>query len=151
MNISEAVRRAALTAIGSVVIDGVTIPVFDEVVNPNVVIPTVRNAKVYIILQDQQEAEGRQNFCSYRQQANWTIKAVTIFNTAGVANKRLSEDVGEIIEKRIKPTGKTHALVDANGYSFQDTNKVYSRNNTEITKSAVSFSKILIFNTTVNN
>lgn len=151
MNISEAVRRAVLAAIGTIVLDGVTIPVFDEVVNPLTPIPNVRGCKAYVIIQDQQENEGQQNFCSYRQEANYTIKAVTTFNTAGVASKRVSEDIGEIVEKRIKPTGKTHALLDAYGFSFQKTNKEVSRGIKEISSSAVSFSKVLIFNTIVNN
>lgn len=150
MNISEAVRRAVLTAIGTVVVDGVTIPVFDELVNPNVTLPTIRGAKAYILIQDQQETEGQQNYCTYRQEANYTIKAVTIFNTGGVASKRVCEDIGALVESRIKPTGKTHALVDANGFSFQNTIKVTGRTIPEFASGTTAFSKVLIFNTTVN-
>lgn len=151
MNISEAVRRAVLQSIGTVIVDSITIPVFDELVNPNVTIPTVRGAQSYILIQDQQEVEGSQNFCTYRQEANYTVKAVTIFNSGGVASKRLCEDIAEIVEKRIKPTGKSHALIDANGYSFQKTSKEVSRTITEFAGGKASFSKVNIFNTTVNS
>ena len=52
------IRTKVFTALSDFEYEGVTIPIFDEVVNPdpNITIPSISGAKeVYIILQDQQE------------------------------------------------------------------------------------------------
>ena len=53
---------------GMLTYDGVDIPIFDEFVNPNAVLPKMKGAnEVYIILQDQQEFDNAiQTVCNYR-------------------------------------------------------------------------------------
>lgn len=158
MDISEALRRAYITAIGTLTVNGTVIPVFDEFVNPNVSLPVLKLTTtpgevaptVYVVIQDQQETEGSQNFCTYRQNANITLRIVTIFNTAGVVAKRYAEAISDEIQKKIKPTGKTHALLNANGFVFQRVNKEISRTYTENANSKTAINKVIIYNNVVN-
>ncbi|TYP89423.1 hypothetical protein BC792_12724 [Sphingobacterium allocomposti] len=158
MDVSEALRRAYIAAIGTLTVNGTAIPVFDEFVNPNVPLPVLKLTTdpreeapmVYVVIQDQQETEGQQNFCNYRQNCNITLRIVTIFNTGGVVAKRYAEAISDEVQRRIKPTGKTHALVNANGYVFQRVEKELSRGYTENTSSKTAINKVIIYNNVVN-
>lgn len=150
MDVSEALRRAYYSVLNPLVVDGVTIPVFDEFVNPQVTIPILDNASVYVVLQDQQEYEGNQNFCSYRQNCNITVRVVTKYPTNLSIGKRVSEKVSNVIQMLIKPTGKTHALVNGNGYSYQRVTKEVSRTLFEEANGQTAISKVIIYNNIVN-
>ena len=67
------------TAIGTLKHKTVTIPIFDEVVNPAVTIPAVDGAVgAYVLLQDQQEQYSAiQTVCNPRFDLNMTIRVVT--------------------------------------------------------------------------
>lgn len=150
MDVSEAVRRAYFSVLSPLIIDGVEIPVFDEEVNPDVVIPTLDKALCYVVLQDQQEVEGIQNYCSYRQNCTITIRIVTKFNSNMSLGKKVSEKISSIVQGKVKPTGKTHALVDANGYSFQSVKKELSKTIKENANGLTAVSKVIIYQNIVN-
>lgn len=150
MDVSEALRRAFFAVLNPLVVDGVTIPIFDEEVNPDVTIPTLNQASCYVIIQDQQEIEGNQNYCSYRQNCNLTIRIVTKYPSNKAIGKKVAEKISNIIQTKIKPSGKTHALSNANGYSFQQVNKELSRTIYEHANGVTAQSKVIIYNTIVN-
>ncbi|SEG75827.1 hypothetical protein [Sphingobacterium lactis] len=150
MDVSEAVRRAHFAALTPLIVEGVTIPVFDEVVNPDEIIPTLNGASVYVIIQDQQEVEGIQNFCGYRQNCSITHRVVSKFATNKSIGKKVAEKLSDIIQSKIKPTGKTHSLVNANGYTFQSVNKELSRTIFEEANGTTAISKVIIYNNIVN-
>lgn len=150
MDISEAVRRAYFSVLTPLIIDGVTIPVFDEEVNSVEVIPVLNGALCYVIIQDQQEVEGNQNYCSYRQECNLTIRIVTKFESNKAIGKKVAERISNIVQNKIKPSGKTHTLIDANGYSFQQVNKELSRTINENANGLTAVSKVIIYNIKVN-
>lgn len=150
MDVSEALRRAYFTALTPLVVDGVTIPVFDEYVNPNITIPVLDQSEVYVIIQDQQEIEGVQNFCSYRQNCNITLRIVTKYETNKQLGKKVAEKISNVVQSKIKPTGKTHALINANGYTFQRVNKEVSQTLFEQSASLTAISKVIIYNNIVN-
>lgn len=157
MDISEALRRAYITAIGTLTVNGVNIPVFDEFVNPNTTIPVLKltsnpnevGPQVYVVIQDQQEVDGIQNFCSHRQNCSITIRIVTKFNSS-VGGKRYSEAVADILNKKIKPTPRTHALIDGNGFYFQRVDKELSRSYSEFANNVTAVNKVIIYNNIVN-
>ena len=61
------IRGKVMTALSGYKHNGVAVPVFDEVVNPSVALPTIAGAQVYIVLQDQQETPNAvQTLCSPR-------------------------------------------------------------------------------------
>ena len=150
MDVSEALRRAYFAVLTPLVVDGKTIPVFDEEVNPQAAIPTLDNASCYVIIQDQQEIEGTQNFCTYRQNCNLTIRIVTKYPSNMAIGKKVAEKISNVVQSKIKPTGKTHALVNVNGYSFQKVNKEVSRTIYEHANGTTAQSKVIIYNNIVN-
>ena len=95
------IRGKVMTALSGYKHNGVAVPVFDEVVNPSVALPTIEGAQVYIVLQDQQETPNAvQTLCSPRSNVSLTIRVVTIFGPVG--NKKLSEDIGDEVLNLIR-------------------------------------------------
>lgn len=150
MDVSEALRRAYFKVLEPLVIDKITIPVFDEQVDPDTKIPTLDKALCYVVIQDQQESEGVQNFCSYRQNCSITIRIVTKFNSNMSIGKKIAEKISNIVQSKLKPTGKTHALIDSNGFSFQSVNKELSKTINENANGVTAVSKIIIYQNIVN-
>jgi len=151
MDVSEALRRAYFEVLAPLVVDGVEIPVFDEFVHPEQSIPLLNKyASTYVVIQDQQEIEGVQNYCNYRQNCQITIRIVTKFPSNQSIGKKVAEKVSNVVQSKIKPTGKTHSLVDNNGYSFQRVEKELSRLIPEQANGTTAISKVIIYNNIVN-
>ena len=85
------IRGKVLTAIGTLKHKTVTIPIFDEVVNPAVTIPAVDGAVgAYVLLQDQQEQYSAiQTVCNPRFDLNMTIRVVTNGGNSMERKKRM--------------------------------------------------------------
>lgn len=150
MDISQAVRTSIFQALTPVVIDGKVIPVFDGMVNPNVIIPIIRNASCYIILLDQQETESpNQTMCSERIIANVTVKIVAKYKTANVTDRSVCDSIANIVMIAIRPT-RSHALM-SNQVNIQKVGYPVSRNMDEFGATSTALSKVLIYSITVNN
>lgn len=129
-----------MTALSGYEHNGVAVPVFDEVVNPSVALPTIAGAQVYIVLQDQQETPNAvQTLCSPRSNVNLTIRVVTVFGTVG--NKKLSEDIGDEVLDLIRDDRGGSKLS-----GIKDVELPIARSLSEVTAENISFSKILILN-----
>jgi hypothetical protein len=150
MDVSQALRTAYFKVLTPLIVDGVEIPVFDEEVNPSVDIPTLDQALCYVVIQDQQETEGVQTYCSYRQNCSLTLRIVTKYNSNQSIGKIVAEKISNVVQTKIKPTGKTHALVNANGYVFQKVSKELSRTVWEQANGTTAQSKVIIYNNIVN-
>ena len=97
MSRSATIRTDIFTSLQGFTHGGELIPVFDEVVNPSVQIPSVGGAnEVYVVLQDQQEFYNAvQTVCNPRFNLNLTIRVVTTWGLTG--SKILCEEIGEKI------------------------------------------------------
>ena len=134
------IRGKVMTALSGYKHNGVAVPVFDEVVNPSVALPTIAGAQVYIVLQDQQETPNAvQTLCAPRSNVNLTIRVVTIFGTIG--NKKLSEDIGDEVLDLIRDDRGGSKLS-----GIKDVELPIARSLSEVTAENISFSKILILN-----
>ena len=134
------IRGKVMTALSGYAHNGVAVPVFDEVVNPSVALPTIAGAQVYIVLQDQQQVPNAvQTMCDPRSNVNLTIRVVTIFGTVG--NKKLSEDIGDEVLGLIRDDRGGSKLS-----GIKDVELPISRSLSEVTAENISFSKILILN-----
>ena len=132
------VRGKVIQALSGYKFNGVSIPVFDEVVNPDVALPVVNGAQTYIILQDQQMIYNAvQTYCNPRFNISLTIKVVTIFGNTG--NKKLSEDIGNDILNLLRDDRGKSKLSDISEVQLD-----VSRSMNETTSTRVSFSKIFI-------
>lgn len=158
MNVSTTIRQVVMSALEGFAFNGVEIPVFDELVNPNVEIPEVgvvrcdgnnddnvveelegtTGAKAYIVIQDQQFIPTNYSSCGVMNVADVTIRVVTIFKSVG--GKKLSEDIGHEIDSLFR---------DENGRSIIDEVKhvrlSVCRSISEVTADEVAFSNVLIY------
>jgi hypothetical protein len=134
------IRGKVITALSGYKHNGVAVPVFDEVVNPSVALPTIEGAQVYIVLQDQQQVPNAvQTICYPRNNINLTIRVVTIFGPVG--NKKLSEDIGDEVLDLIRDDRGGSKLS-----GIKDVELPIARSLSEVTAENISFSKILILN-----
>ena len=142
MNISTIIRGKYITALSGLNYNNILIPVFDEVVNPSVTIPTINGAECYVILQNQQERDGgMQIYCQYRILADITVKVVTKFGTVG--GKKLSEDIADLIDAKIR-NGRNGNFISVSNVS------VIERSTVESSSQHLAFQKILIYTNTIN-
>ncbi len=135
------IRGKVLTAIGTLKHKTVTIPIFDEVVNPAIAIPAVDGASgVYVLIQDQQEQYSAiQTVCNPRFDLNMTIRVVTKWGAVG--KKKVCEDIADAILSKLR---------DARGASLiagiQHVEMITARSIAEYTNSNLAFSKVIILN-----
>lgn len=132
------VRGKVINALSGYKFNGVAIPVFDEVVNPDVTLPVINGAQTYIILQDQQMIYNAvQTYCNPRFNISLTIKVVTIFGNTG--SKKLSEDIGYDVLNLLRDDRGKSNLSDISEVQLD-----VSRSMNETTATRVAFSKIFI-------
>ena len=149
MDVSGAIRTALFQAISGISVDGVAIPVFDGIVNPNVTIPTIRNANVYIVLQDQQESEApNQNMCSERIMANITVRVVTKYATGGVVDRTLCDTIAGLVHAAVR-TGRKDNLTSS-AVNIQNVDYPVSRNIDEFAGGQTALSRVIIYSITAN-
>lgn len=132
------VRGKVIQALSGYKFNGVEVPVFDEVVNPDIALPVISGAQTYIILQDQQMIYNSvQTYCNPRFNISLTIKVVTIFGNTG--NKKLSEDIGNDVLNLLRDDRGKSNLSDISEVQLD-----VSRSMNETTSTRVAFSKIFI-------
>ncbi len=150
MDVSQAIRTAVFQAISTIDYSGFPIPVFDGIVNPNVTIPTInRRAKVYIVINDQQENSApNQSMCAERLLANITIKTVAKYTTANVTDRTVVEDISAEVMKRIRENRST--FLQSPEVDIHDVSYPISRNIDEFANGQTALSKALIYSITVN-
>jgi hypothetical protein len=88
---SHLLRKAYLDLLNTFIIEGVTIPIFDNLVNPKITIPKYKGADSYIIVLDQNEVETSNNDCSQRTTSVISLDIVTKYplNVGGVLASEL--------------------------------------------------------------
>jgi hypothetical protein len=100
MEISHLLRLAIIQTINPLVVEGVTIPIFDERVNPAETIPELLNGISYVLIRDQQEVETTNDKCAFRQNALITLDCVVKY-PVNVGSKLASELISCEIQSRI--------------------------------------------------
>jgi hypothetical protein len=137
--ISSILRKAVIDSLSPLVFEGLTIPIFDERVNPNVQLPGIRGANVYVIIRDQSETETTNDKCQFRQNANITIDVVTKY-PLNAGGKRLSEEISGIIQETIL---KPNLVLD--GFNILSVRKSISRGLTEQGVTLTAYRKIITY------
>jgi hypothetical protein len=133
------IRGKIITALAGLKYSNTSIPVFDEVVNPSVAIPSVGGASaVYVVIQDQTEQYNPvQTVCAPRFDINTTIRVVTKWKSTG--SMKLSEDIGETILGLLRNSRGATTLT-----GVKKVDLVMSRSIAEYTEKELSFSKVII-------
>lgn len=150
MDASQAIRTAVYQAIDGLIYGGKVIPVFDGMVNPSVIIPSINFGSCYIILNDQQEtAAPIQTMCSERILANITIKVVVKYSTSNVTDRTVCEGIADLVQKAIREN-RQHKL-SSTDINIQKVSMPISRNMEEFASGQTALSKVLIYSITANN
>jgi len=100
MEISHLLRLAIIQTINPLVVEGVTIPIFDERVNPAATIPELLNGISYVLIRSQEEFETTNDKCAFRQNALITLDCVVKY-PVNVGSKLASELISCEIQSRI--------------------------------------------------
>jgi hypothetical protein len=137
--IASELRKAVIEVVSPIEIDGITIPIFDERVNPSRLIPIVRGSNSYIIIRDQIEVETTNDKCQVRQNANITIDIVTKFplNSGG---KLLSEIISGIVQESI-----FRGSIQIQGFNIINVRKASSRGLVEQGVTLTAYRKIITY------
>lgn len=97
-DVSNPYRKAFVDVLTPFQIGIVTIPVFDNQVNPQVTLPTYRSAQSYIIILDQAETEVTNNDCTLDQNAVLSLDIVTKFTGSAINTFTVNEIANQVSE-----------------------------------------------------
>jgi hypothetical protein len=137
--IASDLRLAVLNALEPLTLEGKSIPVFDELVNPNVPIPVINAGQCYVIIRDQSETETTNDKCQFRQNVNITFDIITKFPSNG-GGKRLSELISEEIQYIILAPN-----ISISGFNVISVRKSISRNLIEQGKTQTAYRKLISY------
>lgn len=98
--ISYRLRSALIQAIEPLTLNGIEIPIMDQVVNPSVPIPSVSGALAYVLINGQTNTETTDDKCGTRLDANISFDVVTKF-PKGMGGSITSELIAENIMSEI--------------------------------------------------
>ena len=136
--ISYRLRASLLAVLSPLTVSGVTIPIFDQTVNPSATIPTLNGAKVYMLINSQTNTETTNDKCQIRLDANINFDVVTKFppNTGGSIT---SELIGQAIMEKID-----RALA-INDFQLLQVSQNFNQGITEQATSETVYRKILSY------
>ena len=142
--VSHLIRQSFLAELAPFTIEGVTIPIFDNLVNPQATIPTYRGSKAYIIILDQNEVETTRNECTLDQTASITFDIVTKFpiNSGGMYP---SELISNQLQQAVIGFSGTDLTISDTKIKIQRITKLNGRSFTDLGASLTAFRKRLIF------
>lgn len=145
MILATEIRTAYFQALSSLKYKGVAIPIFDEIVNPNVQIPIIDNHSIYVILQNQQSYDSAtQGLCCYKTTNDITIRIVAI-SSGLTGSKKIVEEVANSIDTQIRIDR------DYNNLSFNKIRLSISKSFIEKSDANLAFIQILIYQNEIIN
>lgn len=136
--IATDIRQAVLAEISPLIVNGITIPVFDTFLPPTVAPATFMGGQAYVLITDQNEAETTNNDCSIRQTATVSISIITKF-PQGSGGKRPSETISNVIQLAMT---KENLILPA-GLQLLNLTKSFSRVQIEQGTSQIGYQKII--------
>lgn len=98
--VSYRIRDAYTTLLNPLTVASITIPIFDERVNPKSTIPTLKGGKAYVLITDQNEVETTNNQCSFRKTVTIALDIITKYplNVGGkIASELIADKIQQII------------------------------------------------------
>ena len=142
--ISYRLREAYATLLNPVIVESITIPVFDERVTPTAVIPTFKGGKAYILITDQNEVETTNNQCTFRKTATIAFDIITKFplNYGGkISSELIANEIQEIVLN-----GVGVQSISMSGFQVLSTRLEFSRAFIENGETQTAYRKLLVFN-----
>jgi hypothetical protein len=142
--VSNLLRLAYLNILSPLVVEGVTIPVLDEMVNPNQQTATYRASQAYVLITDQNEVETSNNFSTFRQTATISLDIITKFPN-GSGSRLTSEIISDKIQTQVNLLTGQSINIDNSVIQVLSTTKVSSTSFVEPGQSLVVFRKRITF------
>ena len=141
--VSHLLREAYLTLLQPLSVEGVTIPIFDERVNPNATIPDYRSGKAYVLITDQNEVENTTNRNNLTKAATISLDIITKYqlNSGG---KLASELISNEIQQQVRVLLSNPITIS--GFQVQFTRLEFSRGFVENGSTQTVYRKLLVFN-----
>lgn len=136
--IATNIRTAILAEISPLIVNGVTIPVFDTFLPPTVAPASFMGGQAYVLITDQNESETTNNDCSIRQAATVSISIITKF-PQGSGGKRASETISNVIQLALTIDN----LVLPADLQLINLRKSFSRTQIEQGTSQIGYQKII--------
>lgn len=100
IELSYRLRSALITALNPIQVGGVTIPMFDQIVNPSATIPSLNGGQCYILINGQSNVETTNDKCQNRFDGNISFDVITKF-PKGSGGAITSELIGEQILSKV--------------------------------------------------
>jgi len=141
--ISSILRIALINVISPLVVEGVTIPIFDSRVNPNVTIPSLNRGKCYVIIRDQQEVETLGCKVGYRQNALISLDIIAKY-PANVGSRVTTELISGTIQPMIHEANFAPLLAEF-GWNLMKITKVSSRGLEENGNTETAYRKLITY------
>ena len=95
------IREAYINLLSPLTVDGVVIPFFDEIVNPNASLASYLGADCYIVFSGQNEVETTNNRCSFRENVAVTLQIFAEY-PLGSGGKRAVENISDAILQQLR-------------------------------------------------
>lgn len=144
IEVAHELRKAYIDALSGLILDGVSIPVYDSPVTG--LVAEVRGARVYVHVTDQEEIETTDNRCGQKQDAFITLEVVAKF-PKGRGGKLISELISSQIQQVVN-SGVPLLIPSAKNAL---TRKELSFAREEHTETDSAFSKVLTFSNKITN
>jgi hypothetical protein len=134
--IASNLRKAIIDSISPLIVQGTTIPIFDEMVNPNSQLASFSGSQAYVLIREQNETETTDNKCGVRQSANITVDIVTKYPLNG-GGKKACEDISNVIQLIID------RFIIITGWQVLNVRKEFSRNLIEQGQTLTAYRKLI--------
>jgi len=118
--VASDLRKAVIDAITPLVVGGVTIPVKDSFLNPNVTPANYVGGQAYVLITDQTDTEVIGNRCSPRMTANLTIDIVTKFpigSSGKLASENIASSIRPMVTKQVLVMPSDWLIIDIKSFS----------------------------------
>lgn len=140
--ISHRLRLAYLTLLEPLIVEGVTIPIFDGRVPSGANIPVYRDSDAYILITDQNEVETTENRCNLKKLATISLDIVTKYplNQGG---SLASELISDAIQQAVRVNLQNPIAFPE--FQVISTRLEFSRNFVENGQTETAYRKVLAF------
>lgn len=145
--VSYRIRDAYTTLLNPLTVASITIPIFDERVNPKSTIPTLKGGKSYVLITDQNEVETTNNQCSFRKTVTITLDIITKF-PLNIGGKIASELIADKIQ-RIVLSGVGIQAIYIPEFQVLSSRLEMSRAMIENGDTETAYRKLLVFSHTI--
>lgn len=148
LEVSHHIRASYLTALASLKVGAISIPVHDEQLPAGVSPASINGGLAYVLILDQTETPTDFNKCGYIQSCSITLDVVTKF-AKGSGGKLTSELISNEIQKIVLPFASNGLTINSQ-FKIISVSKELSQGLVENTDTETAYRKIIIYTNKIN-